>query len=79
MVNRKEYAQVLLEKNRQIWAEVKANHVLLDGCPRHDFSEVADTHAHGLPRTYRCSNCRGTLASIEVHWYNLGLKHGESA
>lgn len=58
-----------------IWGEVKANHALLDACPRHAFVRESP---HG-PRPgdkYRCRHCSGLVDASAAKWYQDGQKHG---
>lgn len=67
----------------EIFQQVKANHKLLESCPRHDFSialdhftkkplEVATTFSD-----WRCSNCGGWVDGAAKRWYERGLAHAK--
>lgn len=62
---------------KKIWEEVKANHAALNACGGHVFepSEFYDKESRRVPRTYKCTKCGGTVDSVRVHWYKLGLEH----
>lgn len=62
------------EEMDQIIANVRANHAKLQACPRHYF---VDTGRRRIGPLYECRNCGGEVNSEKVHWYELGLKHGQ--
>ena len=56
---------------KSLWAEVKANHAKLEACPLHDFEPATPG-----TRKRRCRNCGGEVGTIEVSWYEAGLRAG---
>ena len=61
----------------QIWEQVKANHKLLNTCAGHDFS-VEHEKRCTLTTKWKCARCGGVISHSDKHWYELGLKHGQS-
>lgn len=61
--------------NDKIWKMVKQNHKKLNSCECHNFIDISPDKSLG--KKYKCKNCSGILDSINVSWYNLGLKHGK--
>jgi len=57
---------------REIWATVKENHKLLDGCSFHIFKTIDDP---GLSRRFMCENCKGTVSEGQKIWYEKGIEH----
>jgi hypothetical protein len=70
-------------------AEIKANNMKLDTCPRHDFSIVLDRHtkqpiesatpAQRFGAKFQCARCAGIVDGIARIWYERGLKHAVNA
>lgn len=56
-----------------IWAEVKANHAMLESCRRHDFS-VPSRFAGRMVTQWRCAVCTGTVDGVAKRWFELGLQ-----
>lgn len=59
----------------EIWEEVKANHLRLDGCRRHDFRP--EVSGAGAAIRYRCQACDGVINASAQLWYQRGLAHAK--
>lgn len=59
-----------------LWEQVKANHKRLDECQGpHVF--VSLTPEKQIGQRFRCDRCQGEADGVHVHWYRLGLAHGQ--
>lgn len=62
-----------------IFEKVKQNHRKLDNCKTpHEFEphERIGGEESKIYRNYKCKKCGGILDSINVSWYERGLKDG---
>ena len=57
---------------KALWENVKANHRVLDDCPRHDFSTDCDPDKP-LGKHWRCVNCGGRVDAMAKLWYERGI------
>ena len=60
----------------EIWEQVKENKNKLNSCNYHQFDDITPNLKMG--KKYKCKNCGGELNSINVSYYNLGLKHAKN-
>ena len=58
----------------KIMEEIRHNRQLLEGCPRHDFSEEVK-QSHRMTSKWRCTNCGGIVDHLEKLWYEKGIEH----
>lgn len=59
---------------QDILGEVRANHVRLEGCPRHDFQQIEPGK---FGTKFQCAACGGMVDGINVNWYKRGLEHAK--
>ncbi|OGV45174.1 MAG: hypothetical protein A2017_06445 [Lentisphaerae bacterium GWF2_44_16] len=56
---------------KQIWENVKANSLLLQGCKMHEFEAVDNAP---FLQKYKCKNCGGIINNSDYLWFTRGFE-----
>lgn len=65
---------ISVSEQKKIIEEIRHNKRLLEGCPRHDFSEEVK-QPHRVISKWKCSKCGGIVDYSEKLWYEKGIAH----
>lgn len=65
---------ISMSEQKKIIEEIRHNRQLLEGCPRHDFSEEVKQPYRVISK-WKCSKCGGIVDYSEKLWYEKGIAH----
>lgn len=72
------YTGISVERQKQIFENVRNNRKKLESCSHHDFLiEIPVPHSK-IQKKYQCTHCKGIVDIQEKYWYELGLLHARN-